>query len=151
MTTPYGLDTSNPQVQQAFGDALGDLDAANAPFDAALGTPQFIVKNGVRFPIHGGSGDPHGDFNAMWTSWVSGHVLSQPDGGSSFVRVVTWNDGPCPDARTVLTYGESENPANPHFTDQTRLVRPQAVGAGPVLPISDRGVAGPAVTTLTAP
>ncbi len=46
VTTPYGLDTSNPQVQQAFGDALGDLDAANAPFDAALGTPLFIVKTG---------------------------------------------------------------------------------------------------------
>jgi acyl-homoserine-lactone acylase len=119
--TPYGLDTNNPQVQQAFGDALSDLRDAHVPFNARLGSQQFMVKAGHRIPYHGGTGDPHGDFDAIWTTWVAGKGLSQPDGGSSFVQVVTWNDGPCPDARTILTYGESENPASPHFVDQSRL------------------------------
>jgi len=151
VTTPYGLDTNNPQVQQAFGDALSDLDAAHVPFDATVGSRQYIVKDGVRFPIHGGMGDPHGDFNAIWTSWKAGHGLTRPDGGSSFVQVVTWSAGPCPNARTILTYGESENPASPHFTDQTRLFSHKRwvvdrfcgsqIAASPAL----------RVTTLTAP
>ncbi len=40
--------------------------------------PAVHREDGVRFPIHGGSGDPHGDFNAMWTSWVSGHLRRPP-------------------------------------------------------------------------
>ena len=48
-------------------------------------------------------------------------VISRPDGGSSFVQVVTWDAGRCPNARTILTYSESENPASPHHFDQTGL------------------------------
>jgi acyl-homoserine-lactone acylase len=82
---------------------------------------QFIVKNGRRYPIPGGTGDPNGNFNAIWTSWVPGKGLTQVEGGSSFVQVVTWNDGKCPNARTILTYSESTDPTNPHYADQTAL------------------------------
>jgi len=47
--------------------------------------------------------------------------MTQPDGGSSFVQVVTWHNGKCPDARTILTYSLSTDPTNPHYADQTRL------------------------------
>ncbi|MFE4756724.1 penicillin acylase family protein [Streptomyces mirabilis] len=40
--------------------------------------------------------------------------------GSSFLMAVELTpDGPR--AHTLLTYGQSSNPASPHYTDQTRL------------------------------
>ena len=119
--TPSGLNTSDPEVKTALGDAVSDLRDAHLPLGVPLGKTQFIEKNGVRYPIHGGPGDPNGDFNAIWTDWVAGKGLTQPDGGSSFVQVVTWNDGRCPNARTILTYSESTDPTSPHYADQTAL------------------------------
>jgi acyl-homoserine-lactone acylase len=118
--TPAGLRTNDPEVVTALGDAIQDLRNAKLPLNVPVGQVQYIEKNGVRYPIHGGTGDPNGDFNAIWTSW-DGKGLTQPDGGSSFVQVVTWNDGACPDARTILTYSESTDPTNPHYADQTAL------------------------------
>jgi acyl-homoserine-lactone acylase len=119
--TPNGLDTSNPQVQSALGDTIVDFHNAKVPLDATVGSQQFVVLSGHRIPIHGGTGDPHGDFNAIYAPWRTGKGLSQIEEGSSFVQVVTWGRGPCPDARTILTYSESENPASPHHFDQTEL------------------------------
>jgi acyl-homoserine-lactone acylase len=119
--TPAGLNTGDPEVPTALGDAISDLRAAHLPLGVPVGKVQFIEKNGVRYPISGGTGDPNGDFNAIWTAWIPGKGLTQPDGGSSFVQVVTWHDGPCPDARTILTYSESTDPTNPHYADQTAL------------------------------
>jgi len=119
--TPSGLNTADPEVGVALGDAIKDLQDANLPLNVVQSKVQFIEKNGVKYPIPGGTGDPNGDFNAIWTSWVDGKGLTQPDGGSSFVQVVTWGDGPCPNARTILTYSESTDPTNPHYADQTAL------------------------------
>jgi len=119
--TPAGLNTADPEASTALGDAISDLDEAKLPLDVSVGTVQYVEKNGVRYPIHGGTGDPNGDFNAIWTGWVAGHGMTQPDGGSSFVQVVTWHNGKCPDARTILTYSLSTDPTNPHYADQTRL------------------------------
>jgi acyl-homoserine-lactone acylase len=119
--TPSGLNTSDPEVAQALGDAINDLDSAKLPLDVPVGQVQYVVKNGKRYPIHGGTGDPNGDFNAIWDSWVDGKGLTQPDGGSSFVQVVTWHDSACPDARTILTYSLSTDPTDEHYADQTAL------------------------------
>jgi acyl-homoserine-lactone acylase len=121
VNTPRGLDTSNPEVQSAFGDALNDLAAANIPIDAPLGEHQGITLNGKRIPIHGGPGDPDGDFNAINVDWVPGKGYSEPEHGSSYVQVVGWNRSACPDARTILTYSESTNPKSPFHSDQTKL------------------------------
>jgi acyl-homoserine-lactone acylase len=121
VNTPSGLNTSDPEVATALGDAIKDLQDANLPLDVVQSKVQFIEKNGVKYPIPGGTGDPNGDFNAIWTTWVDGQGLSQPTGGSSFVQVVTWGDGPCPNARTILTYSESTDPTDPHYADQTAL------------------------------
>jgi acyl-homoserine-lactone acylase len=118
--TPNGLNTSDPEVAVALGDAIADLRGAGLPLNVPVGQVQFIEKNGVKYPVHGGTGDPNGDFNAIWDTWT-GKGLTQPDGGSSFVQVVTWNDGPCPDARTILTYSLSTDPTSPHYADQTAL------------------------------
>src|SRR3954467_160939 len=119
--TPNGLNTADPEVPTALGDAINDLRAAKLPLDVPVGKVQFVVKNGKRYPVHGGTGDPNGDFNAIWDTWVDGKGLTQPDGGSSFVQVVTWHDSACPDARTILTYSLSTDPTNRHYADQTAL------------------------------
>jgi acyl-homoserine-lactone acylase len=121
VNTPRGLDTSNAQVQSAFGDALNDLAAAHIPIDAPLGDYQGITKNGVRIPIHGGPGDPDGEFNAINVNWLPGKGVSEPEHGSSYVQVVTWHNRSCPDARSILTYSESTNPRSPFYSDQTKL------------------------------
>src|SRR5205085_4832436 len=69
VTTPNGLDTNNPQVQTALGDAIQDFRDAHIPLGATVGSQQYIVWSGHRFPIQGGMGDPHGDLNAIWTVW----------------------------------------------------------------------------------
>jgi acyl-homoserine-lactone acylase len=53
--------------------------------------------------------------------FIPGQGFGEPEFGSSFVQVVTWGRSPCPDAATILTYSESNNPLSPHYADQTRL------------------------------
>jgi len=72
-------------------------------------------------PIHGGPGDPNGDFDAIYSSFVNGSGFTPVHDGSSYVQAVTWNNSPCPDAATILTYSESSNPRSPFFSDQTKL------------------------------
>ncbi|MFL5884465.1 MAG: penicillin acylase family protein [Thermoleophilaceae bacterium] len=118
--TPNGLNTSDPQVQIALGDAVNDLKGANIPLDASPGDVQYVMRHGRRVPIHGGPGDPDGEFNAIYPPW-NGKGYDPNDDGSSYVQVVTWNNGPCPDAATILTYSESTNPDSPFAGDQTEL------------------------------
>src|ERR671937_502175 len=96
--TPYGLDTNNPQVRLALIDAINDLQGAGIPLDAAPGDVQ-MGPGGI--PIHGGPGDPNGDFNAIYANFTAGKGFDPILEGSSYVQAVTWHDGPCPDARTI--------------------------------------------------
>jgi acyl-homoserine-lactone acylase len=118
--TPNGLNTGNPQVQQAFGDAINDLNGAHIALDAAPGDVQYTTRYGRRIPIHGGPGDPDGDFNAINLNWTP-QGYSDNQHGSSYVQVVTWHDSPCPDTATILTYSLSTNPDSPFAGDQTEM------------------------------
>jgi acyl-homoserine-lactone acylase len=117
--TPYGLNTANPMVQAALGDAIDDLRGAGIPLDAAPGDVQ--SPGGQRIPIHGGPGDPNGEFNAIYTTFTPGQGFGPVTLGSSYVQVVSWPGGSCPDARTILTYSESSNPTSPFAFDQTKM------------------------------
>jgi acyl-homoserine-lactone acylase len=117
--TPYGLNTANPMVQAALGDAIDDLRGAHIPLDAAPGDVQ--SPGGERIPIHGGPGDPNGEFNAIYTTFTPGQGFGPVTLGSSYVQVVSWPGGPCPDTRTILTYSESSNPTSPFAFDQTKM------------------------------
>jgi acyl-homoserine-lactone acylase len=122
VNTPRGLNTRNPQVMQAYGDALTDLAGAGIPVDAPLGQFQRDLRpDGTSTPYHGGPGTL-GVFNALNSTWnaKTGYVgpLSH---GSSFIQVVAFNGSGCPDARTILTYSQSTNPKDAHYADQTRL------------------------------
>ena len=118
--TPAGLNTADPEVPTALGDAIQTMNAAKQPLDVEVGKAQVADRNGVEIPISGGPGDPNGNFNAIYGP-TDAHGVTHVNDGSSFVQVVTWNDGPCPDARTILTYSLSTDPTNPHFADQTAL------------------------------
>ena len=119
--TPRGLNTTNPQVQVAFGDAIRDLDGAGIPLDARLGDHQQDARpDGTVTPYHGGPGGL-GVFNAMAASWTGRGYVGPLGHGASFVQVVSFDGDGCPDTRTVLTYSQSTNPRSPHYADQTRL------------------------------
>jgi acyl-homoserine-lactone acylase len=124
--TPNTLNTSNPQVRIAFGDAVKELQDAGIALDAPLGEHQYVDWGGRRIPIHGGDGElGDGTFNLMLPERVNfpdaDNTPFGPGHGSSYVQVVTWNDSRCPNAATILTYSQSENPRSRHRADQTRL------------------------------
>ena len=122
--TPRDLNTTNPQVRLAFGDALRDLAGASIPVDAPLGQFQKDERpDGTVTAYHGGPGGL-GVFNAMAAPWDSkrGYIGPLPH-GASFVQTVSFDGDGCPDTRTILTYGQSTNPKSPHYADQTRLYR----------------------------
>src|SRR3954447_18890298 len=123
VNTPSGLNIASPKVQQSLADAVSDLRGAGIPLDAPLRGYQYVQRGDERIPIHGGPGDPNGDFNAIYADWVgSGPEPGYPNvpHGSSFVMVTSFNGG-CPDNRSILTYSQSENPDSPYFADQTRM------------------------------
>ena len=116
--TPNTLNVLNPVVRAALGDAISDMQSAHIPLNAAPGDVQ---KGPGGAPIHGGPGDPNGDFDAIYSTFVPGSGFTPVHDGSSYVQAVTWNNSSCPDAATILTYSESSNPRSPFFSDQTRL------------------------------
>jgi acyl-homoserine-lactone acylase len=120
--TPNGLNTADPEVAMALGDAISDLDAAHYPLGVAPGKVQGVHRNGHFISIQGGEGDPNGEFDAIYAPWIDGKGLGDVDDGSSFVQAVTWRSGRhCPVARTILTYSESTDPTDPHYDDQTKM------------------------------
>src|SRR5256714_2206735 len=120
VNTPNGLETKNPQVQQAFGDAIEDLNGAGLALDTAPGAVQYVTRHGQRIPIHGGPGDPDGEFNALGVPFT-GSGFAENEFGSSYVQVVTWGKAACPQAATILTYSLASDPASPFAGDQTEL------------------------------
>lgn len=122
VNTPRELNTNNPLVQQAFGDAIRDLDGASVPLDARLGDFQQDARpDGTVTPYHGGPG-ALGLFNVTEAVWSPTAAYVGPLAeGSSFIQTVSFTGNGCPDARTILTYSQSTNPTSPNFADQTRL------------------------------
>ena len=122
VNTPRDLNTVNPQVRLAYGDALNDLKGAGIAVDAPLGQFQKDVRpDGTSTPYHGGPGGL-GVFNAMAAPWSAkdGYVGRLPH-GASFIQTVSFDGDGCPDAQTMLTYSQSTNPRSLHYADQTRL------------------------------
>ena len=124
---------------QALRAATKLLDGAKVALDVRLADVQFAERGGRRIPLHGGLGDDEGIVNFVnyapntttverdpaLPPLVAGSRTLRQNGypinrGSSFVMAVTFTDAG-PRGRAVLTYGESGDPASPHFTDQTEL------------------------------
>ncbi|MGA5064182.1 penicillin acylase family protein [Streptomyces exfoliatus] len=119
--TPHTLNTAAPGFAKALTDAAAELRAAGIPLDAPLGDHQFVVRNGERIPVSGGT-ESLGVWNKtepVWNAAGGGYV--EVAHGTSHVQAVGWDGGRCPVARTLLSYSQSSNPASPHHSDQTRL------------------------------
>jgi acyl-homoserine-lactone acylase len=116
VNTPAKLNTDDSGVRKAFADAVGDLEAAHIPFDAPLGRYAYVIRNGHRIPIHGGTGV--GLFNVIYEPFNP--QLGYPDvqGGSTYIQVVRVTGG-CPDAHTIETHSQSTDPTSPYYADQT--------------------------------
>jgi acyl-homoserine-lactone acylase len=120
VNTPRGLDTSSPAVQQAFDDAVSDLQGAGIPLDAPLRGWQYEKRGDEKIPIHGGPGTL-GVFNAINVSWDASAGYPNVPHGSSYVQTVELRKSGCPRLRTILTYSQSTSPTSPWFADQTRM------------------------------
>ncbi|WP_051712978.1 penicillin acylase family protein [Spirillospora albida] len=118
--TPRGFNTGSLAARKALWDAVGELKADGIPLDAPLSANQYVVRNGARIPVGGGS-EPLGLFNKLEMPWTPGKGYTEVNTGSSYVQVVSFDDDGCPDARTILTYSQSADPTSPHYADQTRL------------------------------
>ncbi|MEV6485863.1 penicillin acylase family protein [Streptomyces sp. NPDC051576] len=114
LTTPRGINGDDIHVQRALADAVQDLAARDLPVDVELGAVQ--KWDGIPLP-----GCDAGCFDVVEAGPDSGTGTPTAGAfGTSFLMTVELTaDGPR--AHTLLTYGESANPASPHFSDQTRL------------------------------
>ena len=83
--TPYGLNTSNPAVQQALGDAISALDQAHIPLNATVGSVQYVTYHGAHIPIPAVA-DPDGIFNDIVVGAFPGDSPTAPDLGSPSSR-----------------------------------------------------------------
>ncbi|MEV6959904.1 penicillin acylase family protein [Streptomyces sp. NPDC051207] len=119
VATPRTLDTSVPGFATALADAVAELRAAGIALDAPLGEHQFVVRDGMRIPVHGGT-ESLGVWNKIEPVWDRERGYTEVTTGSSYLQAVGWDGSRCPVARTLLTYSQSSNPASPHFSDQTR-------------------------------
>ncbi|MGX6739405.1 penicillin acylase family protein [Streptomyces xantholiticus] len=121
VATPHTLNTGSPAFAAALRGAVAELRAAGIALDAPLGEHQFVVRDGKRHPVHGGT-EALGVWNKIEAVWDgAGGGYREVAHGSSHVQAVGWDGGRCPVARTVLTYSQSSNPASPHYRDQTAL------------------------------
>ncbi|WP_430382163.1 penicillin acylase family protein [Streptomyces sp. P10-4] len=119
--TPHTLNTEAPGFTTALADAVTELRAAGIELDSPLGKHQFVVRDGRRLPIPGGT-EALGVWNKVEPVWDPAHGgYTEVTMGSSHIQAVGWDGSGCPVARTLLTYSQSSNPNSPHSSDQTRL------------------------------
>ncbi|MFC7220214.1 penicillin acylase family protein [Streptomyces polyrhachis] len=117
--TPHTLNTASPGVLRALADAVAELGAAGIALDSPLGEHQFVVRNGTRIPVPGGT-ESLGVWNKVEPRWNPAEGgYPEVTTGSSYIQAVGWDATQCPVARTLLTYSQSANPNSPYYSDQT--------------------------------
>jgi acyl-homoserine-lactone acylase len=124
LNTPRGLNTVNPLVIQAMSDAIASLRERHIPFGARWGSLQVAGDRGSPpIGLGGGTGDAVGNANALASRWVQANKgeYRPITYGSSHIQAISFLSGGRVDARTILTYGQSEDPTSPWSRDQTRM------------------------------
>lgn len=115
VNTPNTLNTILPTIQIAFGDAVKRIQDLGIPMDAPLGSLQHPCCIDAT-PVFGGEG-----FEGAFTVVDTYPLTKEGYGiyyGNSYIQTVTWDDDGVK-ADAFLTYSESTDPANPHFSDFT--------------------------------
>jgi acyl-homoserine-lactone acylase len=124
LTTPRDLNVANPQVVQAMSDAIDSLRDRKIPFKATWGSLQVAGDRGAPpIGLGGGTGDAVGNANALASRLVKANKgkYRPITYGSSHIQAISFLSGGRVDTRTILTYGQSEDPGSPWSSDQTRL------------------------------
>jgi acyl-homoserine-lactone acylase len=124
VNTPRDLDEANPQVIQAMKDAIAYLRSKNVSMKATWGSLQVAGDTGApAIPLGGGLGDEAGNANALASRnpVANSSRYKAITYGSSHIEAISFLDGGGLDAKTILTYGQSENPRSPWSKDQTEL------------------------------
>ena len=126
---PRHTSRSDPtsSVVKAMSDAIHSLRQAEVRLGAPWGTLQVAGDRGAPpIPLGGGSGDAAGNANALasYEPRANRHYYRPVTYGSSHIQAVAFLSGGRVDARTILTYGQSEDPTsplerpNPHVLEQ---------------------------------
>ena len=124
MHTPRDLNVANPQVRDAMQGAIDAIREAGIPFDARWGSLQVAGDRGAPpIPLGGGTGDSVGNANALASRWPEDNTdrYRPVTYGSSHIQAVSFLRHGRVGARTILTYGQSEDPTSRWSSDQTRL------------------------------
>ena len=124
LTTPRNLNQANPLVVQAMREAIASLRDRGIPFDATWGSLQVAGDRGAPpIGLGGGTGDSVGNANALASRWPRDNTdrYRPITYGSSHIQAISFLPGGRVDTRTILTYGQDENPRSPWSKDQTRL------------------------------
>jgi acyl-homoserine-lactone acylase len=122
--TPRDLDESNSGVVTAMKDAIASVRAKNLPIDSDWGAYQVAGDDGADpIPLGGGDGDLAGNANALASrnpvqNANHGKAVTY---GSSHIQAISFLPDGKVDTKTILTYGQSENPSRPSHQDQTEL------------------------------
>ncbi|MEX1198341.1 MAG: penicillin acylase family protein [Pseudohongiellaceae bacterium] len=122
--TPRGLNTEDAELRSrllaSLAQAVQRLDEHGIALDARLGDIQYTLDGDERIAVPGGEG-----WAGMWSVIIAG--LQEEAGytpiahGNSYIQVVGWDEEGQVDPRAILTYSQSDDPASPHYADQTRL------------------------------
>ncbi|MFL6090244.1 MAG: penicillin acylase family protein [Aeromicrobium sp.] len=122
--TPRDIDETNSGVIDAMKAAIKSLRDQGIAMDATWGSIQVAGDDGARpIPLGGGDGDRAGNANALasrnpaWNTSFAKPITY----GSSHIQAISFLPDGKVDAKTILTYGQSENPTRPSNDDQTEL------------------------------
>lgn len=125
VNTPRDMDESNSAVIKAMKDALAELAGKGIAPDAPWGDVQVAGDDGVDpIPLGGGDGDKAGNANAQASRnpVQNNSVGKKPvTYGSSHIQSIAFLPDGKVDAKTILTYGQSEDPSRSSHQDQTRM------------------------------
>jgi len=122
--TPRDLNTTNSAVIKAMKDALAALRDKHVDPSTPWGELQVAGDDGADpIGLGGGDGDMAGNANAQHSrSPVQNSSYYKPiTYGSSHIQAISFQPNGEVDARTILTYGQSENPERSSHQDQTQL------------------------------
>jgi acyl-homoserine-lactone acylase len=147
--TPRDLAEGNADVQAAMRAAIDHLRSRGVPLDARWGSLQVAGDRGAKpIPLGGGMGDEAGNANAL----ASRNPVQNAGRykaityGSSHIQAIAFKRKGRVQARTILTYGQYENPRSPWSQDQTRMF---SRGRWVSFPFTAAEIARQLVRTLT--
>ncbi len=124
VNTPRDLDETSSGVIEAMRGAIAYLRERKVPMNATWGSLQVAGDDGApAIALGGGLGDQAGNANALASrNPVQNKGRFRPvTYGSSHIEAVSFLDRGRVDARTILSYGQSENPRSRWSSDQTAM------------------------------